>query len=229
MSNNIAAVFSERLKNVRKKTSLSQLEFAKKLGITRQSISYYENGERLPDIQILTDICKVTNCSPNYLLGLQDTMQDINADISAVTGLSEDSIEKMAKNKNYAVILNFAVNTNEFWNLIGVLDYLARGSIKLSQEFGEMSFDSFFEYCGQIELNKLMKRVEEAEFEKPTPEEAMSNGFNMGRGLESFREMFAFTSLVHVVMSKLEEAGGDIEACLASLGSELAQSEQKRE
>jgi transcriptional regulator with XRE-family HTH domain len=228
MDNNITTIFPERLKTVRKNAGLSQIEFAKKLGITRQSVSYYENGERLPDIQILTDICKVANCSPNYLLGLQDTMQDINADISAVTGLSEDSIEKMAKNKNYAVILNFAVNTNEFWTLISVLDYLARININLSPKFGEMSFESFFEYCGQIELNKLMKKAKEAELDKGTLEEMMSTGAHMARELEPLREMFAFTSLVHAVKSKVDEVGSE-EEYLASLRSETAQPEQKRE
>lgn len=62
--------FSEKLKLLRKEKGLSQIELAKKLNISRQSISNYENGLRFPnDEKLIVKISDFFNVSIDYLFG----------------------------------------------------------------------------------------------------------------------------------------------------------------
>ena len=53
---NVTKVFSKRLKQLR--GNKSQDDVAKDIGISRGALSYYEKGERNPDINILSSIEK---------------------------------------------------------------------------------------------------------------------------------------------------------------------------
>lgn len=56
------------IKQIRKENKLSQTEFAKKYGVTYQAVSKWENGKNIPDITILTSICKDYNLKIEDLL-----------------------------------------------------------------------------------------------------------------------------------------------------------------
>lgn len=65
------------LKEIRKKRKLSQLKVAFDLSISREAISYYENGKRSPSLEMLVAFSKYFNVSIDYLiLGEQDTPQE---------------------------------------------------------------------------------------------------------------------------------------------------------
>jgi len=93
--NNVTDIFRTRLKDLRTAANLNQAELGTTLGISRGAISYYENGERLPDIEILHRIAKFFNVSSDYLLGLtQIPSKDSNTQaIYTKTGLIEKSID----------------------------------------------------------------------------------------------------------------------------------------
>ncbi len=56
------------LKEIRKKQKLNQQKVAIDLNISRESLSYYENGKREPSLQLLVDMSKYFNVSINYLI-----------------------------------------------------------------------------------------------------------------------------------------------------------------
>lgn len=56
------------VKKIRKERRLSQLKVAMDLNISRESLSYYENGKRNPDIQLLKDMSAYFNVSIDYLI-----------------------------------------------------------------------------------------------------------------------------------------------------------------
>ena len=56
------------LKNIRKQKNYSQLKVAMDLSISRESLSYYENGKRSPDINLLVIFSKYYNVSIDYLI-----------------------------------------------------------------------------------------------------------------------------------------------------------------
>lgn len=62
-------IFADRLKFARQATKLSQKAFAKKIGITQNGYSPYENGQRSPSIPMLIRISKLLNRSADWLLG----------------------------------------------------------------------------------------------------------------------------------------------------------------
>ena len=52
----------------RKDLGLTQIEFADKLAVTRQTVSRWEAGSVLPDIDKITDIAEILGVSCDYLL-----------------------------------------------------------------------------------------------------------------------------------------------------------------
>ncbi len=56
------------LKKIRKKKNLSQLKVAMDLSITREALSYYENGKRSPDVDMLVTLARYFNVSVDYII-----------------------------------------------------------------------------------------------------------------------------------------------------------------
>ena len=56
------------LRKIRKKKNLNQLKVAMDLNISRESISYYENGKREPSLALLVQISEYFNVSIDYLI-----------------------------------------------------------------------------------------------------------------------------------------------------------------
>lgn len=56
------------LKEIRKKKHLSQQKVAIDLNISREALSYYENGKREPSIAMLIRMSQYFNVSIDYLI-----------------------------------------------------------------------------------------------------------------------------------------------------------------
>ena len=56
------------LRIIRKQRNLNQQKVAMDLNISREVISYYENGKRNPDIQTLKALSKYFNVSIDFLI-----------------------------------------------------------------------------------------------------------------------------------------------------------------
>lgn len=56
------------LKEIRKKRKLNQQKVALDLNISRESLSYYENGKREPSLSLLVSMSEYFNVSINYLI-----------------------------------------------------------------------------------------------------------------------------------------------------------------
>ena len=100
--------FPENLKKLRKINKLSQLDLAEKLGVTRQSISYYENGNVEPSINFIIQLSSLFNCSIDSLL-----FEKHDTDLLNVEVLSN------IKKANYLINLNLdIVDSNKIINLL---------------------------------------------------------------------------------------------------------------
>lgn len=64
--------FSERLKELRIKRGYSQYDLAKKLGVSKSTISMMEVGSRQPSIEMMEALCDFFNVSMDYLRGKED-------------------------------------------------------------------------------------------------------------------------------------------------------------
>ncbi len=56
------------LKKIRKEKKLNQQKVAFDLNISRESLSYYENGKRQSSLELLLDMSNYFNVSINYLI-----------------------------------------------------------------------------------------------------------------------------------------------------------------
>lgn len=65
-------MFCIRIKELRMSLGFNQVEFAKKLCVTKQSVSNWENSNIQPSIDMLVRISNTFSVSTDYLLGLDN-------------------------------------------------------------------------------------------------------------------------------------------------------------
>lgn len=58
---------NDRIKQVRVSANLTQTEFARKIGLTKNYISLMENGQREPSERTISDICREFGVSKTWL------------------------------------------------------------------------------------------------------------------------------------------------------------------
>ena len=65
-------MFGEQIKSLRMCKGLNQVEMAKIFGVTKQSVSNWENENIMPSIEMLVKIAKFFSVSTDYILGLSE-------------------------------------------------------------------------------------------------------------------------------------------------------------
>lgn len=65
-------MLNQRIKELRTGLSISQVELSKKLGVSKQCISNWENDNIQPSIDMLVKLSKFFGVSTDYLLGIDD-------------------------------------------------------------------------------------------------------------------------------------------------------------
>lgn len=81
---------SEKLKTLREARGLTQLQVAKRIGVSKAMISAYETASKAPSIEVLIRISRLFGVSVDYLACV-DAVKVIN-----VSGLDDDSIALVA-------------------------------------------------------------------------------------------------------------------------------------
>ena len=80
--------FGENLRNLRKNKNMSQETIAEKVGVSRQSISKWENGEAYPEMKNILTLCDIFECKINDL---------VHEDMIDLSSLDEEIIMKVVK------------------------------------------------------------------------------------------------------------------------------------
>ncbi len=79
-------MLGEKIRQLRAGRSISQVELADALGVTKQSVSNWENNNIQPSIDMLMKLAGYFSVSTDSLLGLDDRQY------LEVTGLSEEKL-----------------------------------------------------------------------------------------------------------------------------------------
>lgn len=79
-------MLNEQIKKLRTACGITQVELAKSLGVTKQSVSNWENDNIQPSIDMLIRLAEFFQVSTDYMLGL-DTKETID-----VTELTNEEI-----------------------------------------------------------------------------------------------------------------------------------------
>lgn len=88
-------MLGERIRELRSAYKMSQVQLADKLGVSKQSISNWENGNIMPSIEMLLKIAELFSVTTDYLLGLESR---IHLDID---GLSAEKLAFLQQMVNY--------------------------------------------------------------------------------------------------------------------------------
>ncbi len=65
-------MLGEQIKKLRISNNLNQVEMANKLGVTKQSVSNWENENIMPSIDMLIKIANLFSVSTDFLLGISE-------------------------------------------------------------------------------------------------------------------------------------------------------------
>lgn len=65
-------MLGEQIKKLRLAKNMSQVALANQLGVTKQSVSNWENDNILPSLDMLKKIAKYFSCTSDYLLEIDD-------------------------------------------------------------------------------------------------------------------------------------------------------------
>lgn len=96
-------IFKDRFNELYRQLSNGSItEFAKKLDLSRQTVGFYLNGDRIPDIQTLLQICTRCKVSSDWLIGLSnesDTRQTVRS-VCDYIGLSASTVNYLHYARN---------------------------------------------------------------------------------------------------------------------------------
>lgn len=99
--------FSSRLRQAREQADLTQQDFAKKLGVTKNAISNYENGVSSPKWDVLVKIFDVLQVEPNFLYQDDFTARD-NGNSLTPTQISLLSIFDELNEEGQTKVIDYA-------------------------------------------------------------------------------------------------------------------------
>lgn len=70
-------MLGEQIKKLRIARNMNQTEFGKAFGVSKQTISNWENDNIMPSVEMLVRLAKYFECSTDFLLGLDEGRRDI--------------------------------------------------------------------------------------------------------------------------------------------------------
>ena len=97
-------LFGERLRQLRKEAGFKQDELAAGLNFSRATISYYETGTRIPDIQKISIIADFFNVSVDYILGRTNIKKFVDTNNEVLDFL--EMFKSLNKTKQNELLLN---------------------------------------------------------------------------------------------------------------------------
>ena len=138
------AEFPKRLHKLRQEANISQLDLANAIGVTKSTISLYEQGDSVPDVKTLVKIADFYKVSCNYLLLKTDNPTDIPLDV-------QHSI-KLGYATDYDELNDYI---KDFINALGAFAILPKDE---KQEFDKLinHFIKIIRMCNTIVSNLIL-------------------------------------------------------------------------
>ena len=108
--------FSERLKNLRKKVGLTQVDVAGKLGISQQAYASWERGVKKPTQENLVKIAQILNVSVDYLVGNSEEKADKLNNIEFLFRMNSKGLTKEEKEIFKKELIEFMEERKKIFN-----------------------------------------------------------------------------------------------------------------
>lgn len=145
--------------------NMTQVEFAKKLGMSRATVGFYCAGIRIPDALGVAKIAKICGVTSDWILGLTDVRtSDIETQaVQNYTGLSEGAVKSLQKYRSFLTFtepLNYLLTDLHFWKILCrimtafIQDEIAESDLKLIP-----LKTKFYPYIDDVLFARLIKEV----------------------------------------------------------------------
>ena len=96
--------FGAKVRAIRKKKGITQIEFANRVGVTQRVVSYYENDSKNPSIELVEKIAKALEVSVKSLLNFNEEIpeqaspiRDVQKRLSLIPKLSREEQKYIAQ------------------------------------------------------------------------------------------------------------------------------------
>ena len=155
----VKEAFANRLKHLREIAKLTQVQLAEKLGISRGSISYYENCERTPDIEVLSKVAELFDVNIDYLMGYSENAHSDCEEAGLYTRLTDKAIDVLF-NANFDVEpLSKLIENEEFDKFMLFFGYLCEYYRDLNKYLDSKYFMPETEYLSFLLVQTLMPMI----------------------------------------------------------------------
>ena len=171
------STFDVRLRNLMSDTKTTQPQLAEAIGVSRQAVGQWKDGNTVPDILDLHKISAYFGVSCDYLVG-RTNAKSINPEIQIImdyTGLSEEAIQTLNYNIKHDIfhkdeisaILSTLLSTGQFYVLLRYIsDYLRQqrgfeASYSLLNTFLKSSWEGFFDEIPVDEQQTIIETTKE--------------------------------------------------------------------
>lgn len=160
---NILAI---RINQMRKELDLTQEELALKLGLKgKSSIANYESGKITPSDEIKLKMCRLFNCSMDYLMGLtsyKNPKEDLEKELSQLN-LTESEFNEIvsllldADNDNIDIVLRSSTKLSEASSkcLDLIYDYFNNSNKDSSKNINKLS-----DIIKSLDKNKILNKYQ---------------------------------------------------------------------
>ena len=151
------SVLGNRIRNLREDNDLTQKELSGMVGLTPKMISFYENNQRTPPVDILIKLSKIFNVTVDYLIGSPTS-----------TSISELSIKELNLLKYFRSVTS---DSQQEQKLGPITKYFPNATILTSEEqelveyYSELSVKDRRWIMGQ--MIDLIKKADENHTEIP--------------------------------------------------------------
>lgn len=93
----MSETFSQRLREIRVKYGKTQLDVAKHLGISNVGYGAWERGDTEPSVDNIVKLCRLFNCSSDFLLGTDFESTKMSNQISELKHLSNNALSTISQ------------------------------------------------------------------------------------------------------------------------------------
>lgn len=151
------SILGNRIRNLREDNDLTQKDLSVMIGLTPKMISFYENNQRTPPIDVLVKLAKIFNVTVDYLIGSPTS-----------TSISELSIKELNLLKYFRSV---ASGSQQEQKLGPITKYFPNATILSSEEqelveyYSELSVKDRRWIMGQ--MIDLIKKADENHTEIP--------------------------------------------------------------
>lgn len=123
MDKHYKEMFPEILKDLRKNSQFNTLEkLAEQVGVTRQTIGFYEKGERIPDTETLVRLADIFGVSCDFLLGRSVVPSELGLSHKAMLQLELDATSGLSDDADYIKILSKLIEHDHFPTFCKVIE-----------------------------------------------------------------------------------------------------------